>query len=52
MSWRTLTKKKNEYQDAVEDFIDEYNGRIDYATILDRWREDIIEIGKQVKQHA
>ena len=47
-----IKKSKNDYQDSVEDFVEEYTGRLDEPSILDSWKKDVVDIGKKVKSHA
>ena len=47
-----IKKSKNDYQDSVEDFVEEYTGRLDDPSILESWKKDVVDIGKKVKSHA
>ena len=45
---------RNEYQDGVEDFLDEFEDALadDPSGALDKWRRDLRVIGQEVKSHA
>ena len=47
-----IKKLKNEYQDHVEDYIENYKDLIEDTEGLERWKSDIKEVGKMVKIHA
>ena len=47
-----IKEMKNEYQDGVEDFLEEYNELVDDVSVLVRWRADVSAIGREVKEHA
>ena len=47
-----IKKLKNEYQDGVEDLIEEYEGRVDNESVLDKWKKDLVDVKKRVKNHA
>ena len=47
-----IKRQKNEYQDAVDDFVEEYSGRLDDETVIDDWKREVKDIGRRVKQHA
>ena len=46
-----IKKLKNEYQDLIEDYIDQYIKESD-SELCDRWRNEITIVGKLVKDHA
>ena len=49
-----IKELRNQYQDGVEDFIDEYQEylRADPNNSLDNWQRDVKVIGLEVKAHA
>ena len=47
-----IKRQKNEYQDAVEDFVEEYTGRLDDETVIEDWKKEVKDIGRRVKNHA
>ena len=49
-----IKELRNQYQDGVEDFIDEYCSYLegDPANPLDKWKRDVKAIGLEVKAHA
>lgn len=47
-----IKRLKNEYQDHVEDYIENYKDEIDDEEGLERWKRDVQEVGKMVKNHA
>ena len=47
-----IKRQKNEYKDAVENFVDEYTGRLDDESVIDSWRTEVGDIGRRVNTHA
>ena len=47
-----IKKLKNKYQDLIEDYIEKYSGNVDDDEGLERWKREIVEIGRYVSRHA
>ena len=47
-----IHQKKEKYQDSVEDFVEKYENLVVDIRGLDGWRNDVLEIAQQVKDHA
>ena len=47
-----IKKLRNQYQDNVEDYMEKYSNMIDDQEGLEKWRRDVIQVGRDVKNHA
>ena len=43
---------RNEYQDGIEDFLEEFQHLVEDENVLLRWRGEVPAIGREVKEHA